>query len=346
MTQIGSSNPRNLNPRDLRKQLYADLESLLDSKVLSFVTSERLGMDTRIAHDCIEPFVDILDGIGPMKRMSLILHTTGGDTLAAWRLINLIRMFCDELRVLIPSMALSAGTLISIGADSVTMTRQAVLGPIDPSINDFLNPRAEIQGQSTPVPVSVESVRGYLDLAREGLGISASEHLTSMLVNLTTKIHPLVLGSIFRTQSQIRFLARKLLSQQIKDESKIESIINFLCADSGSHDYTINRREALELGLKVDKPSDQVYKLLRRIHLGFMQELKVTEPYSPYSILQNQEVGEAVGYSIPRGFVESTDCGDYTFLSEGMLKFVQLSESPPQVGINDARSFEGWRKQE
>ena len=44
--------------------------------------------------------------------------------------------------------------------------------------------------------------------------------------------------------------------------------------------------------------------------------------------------------------LESTDSGDYTFLSEGTLKFVQLFESPQQVGINDARTFEGWKKQE
>ena len=313
---------------------------------MSFITSERLGMDTRIAHDCIDPFVDILDGMGPTQRISLILHTRGGDTLAAWRLINLIRMFCDELHVLIPSMALSAGTLISIGADSVTMTRQAVLGPIDPSINDLLNPRVEMHGQSTPVPVSVESVRGYLDLAREELNIKESEQLTSMLIKLTTHIHPLVLGSIFRTQSQIRFLARKLLSRQLDDTAAIESIINFLCADSGSHDYTINRREAIELGLMVDKPSDTINKLMRSIHLSFMDELKVTEPYSPHSILQNAEIGEACPYSIPRGFIESTANGDYSFLSEGALKLVQLPDNLPQVGINDARSFDGWRKQE
>ena len=226
------------------------------------------------------------------------------------------------------------------------MTRQAVLGPIDPSINDSLNPRVEMHGQSTPVPVSVESVRGYLDLARAELNIKESAQLTSMLVNLTTHIHPLVLGSIFRTQSQIRFLARKLLSQQLEDKAAVESIINFLCADSGSHDYTINRREAIELGLKVDKPSDTVNELIRGIHLSFMDELNVTEPYSPYSILQNAEIEETVPYSIPRGFIESTTNGGYSFLSEGMLKLVQLPNNLPQVGINDARSFEGWRKYE
>jgi hypothetical protein len=95
--------------------------------MLAFVTSDRAGMETQIAQDCIDLFVDLLDKIGPTKRISLLLHTNGGQTAAAWRLINLIRTFCDELEVLIPLKALSAGTLISLGADKIVMTKQAAL---------------------------------------------------------------------------------------------------------------------------------------------------------------------------------------------------------------------------
>ena len=114
-----------------RRELYRQIERERDTKVLSFITGDRKEMETAIAQDCIEPFVDLLEKIGPTKRISLLLHTNGGNTLAAWRLVNLIRIFCDELEVLIPLKALSAGTLISIGADRVIMTKQAALGPID-----------------------------------------------------------------------------------------------------------------------------------------------------------------------------------------------------------------------
>lgn len=39
-------------------------------------------METKIAPDCIDLFVNILDKIGPTKRISLILHTNGGHTLS------------------------------------------------------------------------------------------------------------------------------------------------------------------------------------------------------------------------------------------------------------------------
>ena len=93
--------------------------------------------------------------------------------MVAWRLVNLLKMFCDNLEVVVPSKALSAGTLMAIGADRVIMTKQAALvRPIDPSVNNPLNPQADIGGTSRAVPVSVESVRGYLAAAREELNIS------------------------------------------------------------------------------------------------------------------------------------------------------------------------------
>ena len=330
--------------RDQRKSLYRDLENEQNSKVLCYVTSERKGMETRIAQDCIDPFVDVLDHIGPTDRISLVLHTQGGQTLAGWRLVNLIRMFCDHLEVLVPSKALSTGTLIAIGADSVTMTKQAALGPIDPSVNDPLNPIAVVNGQQSQVPVSVESVRGYLDAARDELRISDSKELADVLVNLTNHIHPLVLGSIFRTQSQIRYLARKLLSQQIDDESTVESIVKFLCADSGSHDYTINRREALELGLNVQKPSENLYELLRAIHLSFAEELEIKYAFTQQSVLGDVAFNKPVPYSIPRGLIECADDNAYVYVTEGHLVRLQVPNNPTQEGIRDNRTFEGWRK--
>ena len=328
-----------------RQELYQRIEADRKTKVLSFVTSDRAGMETAIAQDCVDQFVDLLEKIGPTERISLILHTNGGQTLAAWRLVNLIRMFCDDLEVMIPLKALSAGTLISIGADRVIMTKQAALGPIDPSVNNPLNPQVTIGGQPKHVPVSVESVRGYLAVARDELKVNGEQALSSILLNLTNHIHPLVLGEIFRTQTQIRFLARKLLPRQVGDNEKIKSIIDFLCADSGSHDYTIDRREAAGLGLNIEKPSDALYKLLRQIHLSYVAELNLLEPYTPQALLASKAENQGVPYTITRGLLEGTVGGCYGFVSEGTLMRVQMPTSNgPQEAVRDDRHFEGWRK--
>ena len=194
MAQRNNTNEEHSQPSTLRRKFYKDIERQRESKVLCFVTSDRRGMETQIAPDCISPLVSLLDEMGPTQRISLILHTNGGDTLAAWRIVNLIRMFCDKMEVLIPFNALSAGTLIGIGADRIVMTKQAALGPIDPSVTNPLNPTVDVQGQRRPVSVSVENVRGFLDAARDELRITDSKFLSTVLVNLTHHIHPLVLG--------------------------------------------------------------------------------------------------------------------------------------------------------
>ena len=300
--------------------------------------------DTLISPEVIDIFVEHLDTIGPCQKLSLILHTNGGDTAAAWRLINLLHTFCDELEVIVPAKALSAGTLISLGADNIVMTKQAALGPIDPSVNTPLNPVVP-SAPHIKAPVSVEAVRGYLDAAKE-LGIQDSASLAQLLIDLSNKVHPLVLGQIFRSRSQIRFLARKLLRRQITDEDKMKEIIDFLCAESGSHDYTINRREAVELGLKIEKPSDNLYRLLRGLHLSYVDELKLLDPYDPYSLLGSNAT---ITYDLPRAVIESVKTGSHKFVSEGTLTKSTVQQMGPvgpipQESINDIRRFEGWRK--
>jgi len=224
------------------------------------------------------------------------------------------------------------------------MTKQAALGPIDPSINHPLNPIVP-SAPHIKAPVSVEAVSGYIDAAKE-LGIQDGAHLTQLLIDLSNKVHPLVLGEIFRSRSQIRFLARKLLKRHMTDDKTIDEIIDFLCAESGSHDYTINRREARGMGLQVENPSDELYSIIRQLHLSYVDELKLLEPYDPYSMLG---AAQSLDYALPRAVIESVKAGCNQFLSEGTLSKTVVQQMGPmgpitQDSINDARRFEGWRK--
>jgi len=331
---------------ETRIALFKEIEKARGASVVSYLTGDRRQLETQISPEAIDIFVDHLDAIGPTKKLSLILYTNGGDTGAAWRLVNLLHTFCDELEVIIPAKALSAGTLISLGANNIIMTKQAALGPIDPSVTHPLNPLVPNAPQ-VKVPVSVEAVRGYIDAAKEDLGIKDPHDLVQLLVDLSNKVHPLVLGQIFRSRSQIRFLARKLLKRQVDGDEKIDKIIDFLCAESGSHDYTINRREALGLGLRVEKPSDELYQLLRQVHLSYVSEFKLLEPYDPYSIIAASATAD---YVLPRAAIESPKTGSHRFVSEGTLTKSVIQQMGPlgpiaQESINDTRRFEGWRKQ-
>ena len=325
-----------------RIDLYKQLEQKLDTKILTYVTSDRTGFETQIAQDAIDLFINHLDKIGVVHRISLYLYTRGGDTAAAWNIVNLLRQYCDELQVIIPHKAHSAGTLISIGANSIIMTKQATLGPIDPSVNTPLNPQIPNNPIAT-VPVSVEAVKGYLEFAKEELSIKDDIALANILIKLSDTVHPLVLGNVYRSRAQIKMLAEKLLINQVTDSTKIKQIIDFLCSDSGSHDYTINWREAKNtLGLNIIKPNKELYTLIKSIYDNISAELGFGENLDVYSIMEANN-GE---YTIKRGIVESLYGGSDIFISQGKI-ISQPIETPAgiQKQINDNRIFEGWKQE-
>lgn len=323
-----------------RQALYRQIETARGSRVLAMVHGDRPGLETTLAPDQVPLLVELLDQIGAVGRLSLILTTNGGHTSTAWRAINLLRAYCDDLEILIPLRALSAGTLMCLGADRIIMTRQAVLGPIDPSVRHPLGP-ATPGAPDLRQPVSVEAVQSYLDIATRTLGIREPSDLVQVLRTLSDHIHPLVLGEIFRTRAQIRFLAEQLLRGQVTDPARVQSIIDFLCADSGSHDYSIDGEEAARLGLTVEAPSAELQHLLGAVHQSCSAEMRLNEPSSA-PLMPADAAG--IPYQHRRALLEST-AGAFAYVSEGVLHRTRTpNDTSPSGSLQDVKVLEGWQR--
>jgi hypothetical protein len=334
-----------------RLPFLQQLAGIRNSHVILYVTSDRRGLETRIASDILPFFTNHLDTIGEVDKISLVLYTRGGETLTAWSLVNLIRNFCKDFEIIVPFHCHSAGTLICLGGDRIIMTKQATLGPIDPSVNGMLNPQVIINNQQIKVPVNVEFINGYIEMAKNDLKIKNDVALASVLNNLSNKVHPLSLGEVYRIKAQIQMLARKLLKYQNISQKKKNEIINFLCKESGSHDYTIYRREARdELGLNIEKPDDVLYNVIKKIYDDIKKEMDLDTPFDPQLLLaQNTNIN----YSFHRALIETIRGGSDVFISEGILN-KQTFQQPVlganqipfpmnQVIVQDNRTFEGWR---
>lgn len=325
-----------------RLELYKQLEGKRNSKLLVYITSDRRGLETKIASDMLSNFVNHLDLIQKTDKISLYLYTRGGDTISAWSLVNLIRNFCDKFEVIIPFNCHSAGTLICLGANNIVMTKQATLGPIDPSTNGPLNPQIPGGNPNARVPVNVEFVNGFFELAKSELNIKKSNDLTNILVNFSNKVHPLVLGQVNRARTQIQMLAKKLLVYQNLDHKKERNIIKFLCSESGSHDYTIYRKEAENsLGLRIEKPNNELYSIIKSIYDDIENELQLNDPYDPNVFIgRNKDLQ----YTFRRALIESIEGESDVFMSQGTLLKRQIPKGPiQQVIIEDQRTFEGWK---
>ena len=328
---------------------YKALETSRDSKLLIYATSDRRGLETQIAEDILPIFTDHLDKVGDVEKISLFLYTRGGSTLTAWSLVNLIRSFCKNFEVIVPFKCHSSGTIICLGANNIVMTKQASLGPIDPSTNGHFNPFIEINNQKVKAPVSVEHVNSYIELVKNEFKIEDQVALGNIIVNLTSYLHPITLGEVIRSKTQIQMIAKKLLSKQgITDQEQVKKIINFLCSESGSHDYTIYRKEAIEeLNLKIEKPTMELYTLINTVYKDIESELELTKVFDPKMILGGSN---SFNYSYRRSIIESVNGGCDVLLSEGTLTKQIVAQNTisgvvQNSIINDSRSFEGWRKE-
>jgi hypothetical protein len=270
--------------------------------------------------------------------------------MAAWSIVNLLKQFCKEYEVIIPSKAHSAGTIIALGADKIIMTKQATLSPIDPSINHPLNPipvnPGMIQQNNIPsVPVSVEAISGFINFIKHDFGITRKSELNKILLNLGDKIHPLVIGESYRAKKQIHQIATNLLKNKIRSFRQRKNVIRFLTEESGSHDYTICRDEVIsKLYLPVEKPNDELYNVIKQIFRNISNELELSKPFNPTSLFN--ESAEIVPYSLRQALIESYGSGSHVYLKEGA--FHKIKTPPNEFGlqhelINDNEIFKGWR---
>src|SRR3979490_717036 len=71
----------------------------------------------------------------PDVPLDLVLHTPGGLVLAALQIARAVRGHKGKVTVFVPHYAMSGGTLIALAADEIVMSRHAVLGPVDPQLD-------------------------------------------------------------------------------------------------------------------------------------------------------------------------------------------------------------------
>ncbi len=92
-------------------------------------------LDRELTHNDVLPFASMLKSVGVADNLDLIIHSPGGDGLAAEKLLDLCRKYCNgKFRVAVPLYAKSAATLIALGADEILMGETSELGPIDAQI--------------------------------------------------------------------------------------------------------------------------------------------------------------------------------------------------------------------
>ncbi|NMA50203.1 MAG: hypothetical protein GX947_10655 [Tissierellia bacterium] len=271
-----------------KSTLIKNIEDIRNSKVITYVTSDRQGpVGAQIAMDIIPIMSKQLRKIGKTENIDLFIFSSGGDTMVPWRLVSIIREYCNKFSVLVPYKAHSAATMISLGADEIVMTDLSELSPIDPSTANFFNPQ-DPNNPHNKIPISVEDVMAFFDLAKNKFGIKNDEDLTKVFnkfIESNPQIHPLALGNVNRTHNLIRQLAKRLLKSHnspMRDD-EIDEIVDYFTEKLYSHQYFIGRKEAKEdLGLKtVTNADESLAKAITELYEGYVKDMELGKNWNP-----------------------------------------------------------------
>lgn len=108
-------------------------------------------------------FMTVINRLDRQKGLDLVLHTPGGDIAATESLVDYLRsMFGQNIRGIVPQLALSAGTMIACSCREIVMGKQSSLGPIDPQfrgipahgvVEEFRRALSEVQADPSRIPI-------------------------------------------------------------------------------------------------------------------------------------------------------------------------------------------------
>jgi len=231
------------------RQLVSGYEKAHNVKVFYFIHRKRsLSIFGISLYEYLEVydahrFLRDLKSVPEDKNLVIIIHSPGGELLAAMQIAKVLKEWRGKVSVVVPYYAMSAGTLIALSADIIYADRSVTFGAIDPQI-----------------PVGGNRYVSAADLYRVCGGnstVSVQERITCEMGRKAMK----------QVES---FLKRVVLKD--KDEKVAEAVINTLLYTERSHDFPFFAENLKEMGLNVifEIPRElrELSDLLINIHRG------------------------------------------------------------------------------
>ena len=215
-------------------------------------------------------FMTTISGLNAQDGLDLILHTPGGEVAATESIIDYLLQKFQDIRVVVPQLAMSAGTMIACSADKILMGKHSSLGPIDPLYKGL------------PAHAVLEEFdKAYKE-------INKNEKKVFVWRPILEKYNPTLLGeckkSIIWAEKIISENLNKRMFKNEKNASKKIQKIKKELADhsiSLSHSRHISAERCKKLGLKVEMLEDDqaLQDAVLSVHHCFMHTLSNTDVF-------------------------------------------------------------------
>lgn len=267
----------------LRRKYLRRLHRLTGRNVIAYYSGwlekgrdPGIGADFGITDGDKNGFMTTIHQMDRDKGLDLILHTPGGSAAATESLVHYLRaMFGTDMRAIVPQIALSAGTMVSLACQRVLMGEHSSLGPIDPQIGgvpahgiieEFKRAAAEIQADRSMVAVWQPIIAKYTPTL-----IGEAEKAVKWAVQM---VREWLLSGMFHGEPDAAAKADRVLAE-LSDHSL-----------TLSHERHISIGKAQEIGVRVDalEADDDLQDAVLSVHHAMIQTLSAT---SAYKVIEN-----------------------------------------------------------
>ncbi len=213
----------------------------------------------------INGFMSTICGLDCSRGLDLILHTPGGSISAAEQLVVYLRnKFGNDIRAIVPQIAMSAGTMIACSCKVIIMGKESCLGPFDPQFNG----------------ISTKRVLEEFSFAKEE--IKKDPSCIPLWQVIIGKYHPTFIQSCeFACERANKLVTNWLTSNMFNGDSECIKKANEIVekfneiGKLNDHDKHISLNEALDCNLKIEQlESNQMFQdLVLTVHHAFMHTL-------------------------------------------------------------------------
>jgi hypothetical protein len=230
--------------------------------------------------------------------LDLIIHTPGGNLAATETIVHYLKqIFGNNIRAIVPQIAMSAGTMIACSCKSIVMGKQSSLGPVDPQF-----------GAISAAGVVEEFKKAFDE-------IKADPDRAKVWQFIIGRYAPSFLGqcenAVDRAKNFVRTaLEANMLSANPNRASLATTIVDELTDFAGNkgHDRHIHYDECIKMGLIVEQmEADQTYQdRLLSVHHCYMHALmntpafKIIENHLGIAVIKQQQQQMQIGPIVPR----------------------------------------------
>jgi Serine dehydrogenase proteinase len=221
------------------------------------------------------------------KGLDLILHTPGGNMGATESFVHYVReIFGDDVRAIVPQIAMSAGTMIACSCKSILMGQHSNLGPVDPQIDGF-----------PAIAVKEQFERAYKEILDDA---RAADVWSPILAQLGPSFVRECDWAIDWAQ---KFVAECLETNMFKGESNAavkaeETTKSMTTEENKGHSKHFHSEDCIGFGLNIDmiEKDNDLQDLILTVHHCFMHTfsssaaIKIIENHLGRTLIKSQGI--------------------------------------------------------